>query len=857
MVAVPWGELAFCAQACAIWFGSRTSRHFKCLRQEDMVSKKPSPPRSNGCYVLPPSQWKSNPSTSVYPGRQRVDCLSTQRVWIALALCSLALTRNRQGFSGTHWIALRRNESRLDLTVLVGSVCMMCGKAIVTMYTTRRAFLGNALDNSFDGFTRSWTWRLVCEVDHVKRAVREQGAVWRLCPSTVSFLPIPHSASIPSSSLVTLLPGLRVLFLQTKVLDNLTSLDTISALWDRYTSPPDKEWRFWQTLAATGLADTAILAITEQSLLPDLVVCSNEGLSVIEQLLVEHDCGASKHTSALCLRYLAGVLNPPGFWQNLGHTHAQVAHKLCCRTVCVLKDIGVDIPSLGLIEKAPVDYDGVDLLATTLFGGLSNWFGELDCKDWANQPWYGSFVQVLQLLREPRAGELLPNSSATATSLFEDILPTTYQDQVLNVMVDNQNHTVPTEQYTHIANYTMDNLSAHSIVSGLEEENLGQSTESLDDSQSQTADLDSEEVPLEENTAAEHSDSSEEDDDVSDITGYEQQFSMASEHGNVLEDLINGTTGIPRISGTQSVLASTLYYSPEAQRKDLEEWKLILFNKQRDLGENHPETLEAMENLAWLHHELGKYVSARDLRLTVLEKYQILGGEDNPTVLQYKESQEVVELALEKQRKVLGENHPETTRTLSFLALTYQYLGQFNKAQELAMSAVEKHSQLLGEDHPDTLWSMYTVANIYRQLGQLTEAEHQYHIVAEKSIRILGENHPSTLHYDHHGSPGKHIQPLGSAQELATVALEKHHEVFGESHPETVWIMQELASIFQQQGQLGHAEELLVAVLEKRRKLLGDDHPHTRWTMEELANLYQSMGKLQAAEELERLIGDQ
>jgi hypothetical protein len=68
--------------------------------------------------------------------------------------------------------------------------------------------------------------------------------------------------------------------------------------------------------------------------------------------------------------------------------------------VHVLKDIGVDIPSLGLIEEAPVDYDGVDLLATTLLGGLSKWFGKLDRKDWANQPWYGSFAQVLQLLRE-------------------------------------------------------------------------------------------------------------------------------------------------------------------------------------------------------------------------------------------------------------------------------------------------------------------------------------------------------------------------------------------------------------------------------------------------------------------------
>jgi hypothetical protein len=106
-------------------------------------------------------------------------------------------------------------------------------------------------------------------------------------------------------------------------------------------------------------------------------------------------------------------------------------------------------------------------------------------------------------------------------------------------MYDSQNCTVLTEQSTHTVNDSMDNLSAHSIVSGPDEENSGQSIESLDDSQSQTADLDSEEVPPEEETAAENSDFLEEDDAVSDITGYELQFGMASEHGDVLEDLVS------------------------------------------------------------------------------------------------------------------------------------------------------------------------------------------------------------------------------------------------------------------------------------------------------------------------------
>jgi hypothetical protein len=89
--------------------------------------------------------------------------------------------------------------------------------------------------------------------------------------------------------LATLLPGLRVLVLQTNVLDSVTSPDTISAHWDRSTGPPDKEWKFWQALAATCLADTVISAMTEESPLADLMACHNEGLSIIEQLLIEHD----------------------------------------------------------------------------------------------------------------------------------------------------------------------------------------------------------------------------------------------------------------------------------------------------------------------------------------------------------------------------------------------------------------------------------------------------------------------------------------------------------------------------------------------------------------------------------------
>ncbi|KAF8159030.1 hypothetical protein K438DRAFT_1985964 [Mycena galopus ATCC 62051] len=175
--------------------------------------------------------------------------------------------------------------------------------------------------------------------------------------------------------LVTIFPGLPVLFLHTKPLANATTLDAISALWERSTGALDKEWTFWQTLAATCLTETSISAIVEESLVTDLGKCYNGGLSVIERLLIEHDCcGSSEYSSALCVRYLAGVLSLPGFWLDLGTIHGHIADKLCCQLVRVLKDIGVDIPALGPVDESenPFDYNGLDILATTLLDGISS-----------------------------------------------------------------------------------------------------------------------------------------------------------------------------------------------------------------------------------------------------------------------------------------------------------------------------------------------------------------------------------------------------------------------------------------------------------------------------------------------------
>jgi hypothetical protein len=73
------------------------------------------------------------------------------------------------------------------------------------------------------------------------------------------------------------------------------------------------------------------------------------------------------------------------------------------------------------------------------------------------------------------------------------------------------------------------------------------------------------------------------------------------------------------------------------------------------LGEDHPDTLWTMGNLAWTYYKLGRFLQAEEL----------CAG------------------ALDKHRKVLGEDHPDTIRVMCNLALTYRVLNKVPEAEEL------------------------------------------------------------------------------------------------------------------------------------------------------------------------------
>jgi hypothetical protein len=70
---------------------------------------------------------------------------------------------------------------------------------------------------------------------------------------------------------------------------------------------------------------------------------------------------------------------------------------------------------------------------------------------------------------------------------------------------------------------------------------------------------------------------------------------------------------------------------------------------------------------------------------------------------------------------MLGDDHPDTLTSASWLAAELRELGEYQQARELDEDTVARRRRVLGDDHPDTLTSAANLATDLRALGQPEE----------------------------------------------------------------------------------------------------------------------------------------
>ncbi len=290
----------------------------------------------------------------------------------------------------------------------------------------------------------------------------------------------------------------------------------------------------------------------------------------------------------------------------------------------------------------------------------------------------------------------------------------------------------------------------------------------------------------------------------------------------------------------------------------LELHEQALAGRQRILGDNHPDTLNSMNNLAATRRALGDLHGARELHEQTLASRRRMLGPDHPDTLNSMNNlaatrralgdlhgaRELLEQTLASRRRVLGPDHPDTLNSMNNLGLTRRAQGDARVAHELFEQALAGYRRLLGDDHPATLTSMNNLAETRRALGDLHGARELHEQTLATRRRVLGDDHPDTLNsMNNLGLTRWALGDLQGAHDLLEQALATRQRVLGDDHPDTLWSIDNLAEIRRALGDLQGAHDLLEQALATRQRVLGDDHPDTLNSMNNLATVRREHGE--------------
>jgi serine/threonine protein kinase len=246
--------------------------------------------------------------------------------------------------------------------------------------------------------------------------------------------------------------------------------------------------------------------------------------------------------------------------------------------------------------------------------------------------------------------------------------------------------------------------------------------------------------------------------------------------------------------------------------------------------------------LAELYQQFGLYAAGIQLEQQALATRRRLLGEEHPDTLvainsvgillnaqgELSEAEPYLREALEKRRRILGEEHPDTLNSLNSLGGLLLNQGKLVEAEQYFREGLEKRRRVLGDEHFDTIIANQNLANLLRLQGKLAEAEPFAREAVEKSRRVLGEDDPITLMmiYSIGGLMASLDRPQ-DAERYFRELVEKRRRVRGDEHPETLFSINSLCVVLLQQGKLVEADSYCREALDKTRRVLGDAHADT------------------------------
>gem|GEM_PF-559213 len=198
--------------------------------------------------------------------------------------------------------------------------------------------------------------------------------------------------------------------------------------------------------------------------------------------------------------------------------------------------------------------------------------------------------------------------------------------------------------------------------------------------------------------------------------------------------------------------------------------------------------------------------------------------------------------AMEINRKVLGEEHPDTTVSYNKLGGLLVKMGDYPGARLYYRRSLETHRKVLGEEHPDTASSLNDLGELTARMGDYPGARRYILQALAIRRRLLGEEHPDTASsLNNLGGLMAKMGDYPSARSYYEQALAIRRKVLGEEHPDTAKSLTDMGELMQAEGDQVGARSNFEQALAIRRKVLGEEHPATAAGLTSLGGLLQAM----------------
>jgi hypothetical protein len=283
---------------------------------------------------------------------------------------------------------------------------------------------------------------------------------------------------------------------------------------------------------------------------------------------------------------------------------------------------------------------------------------------------------------------------------------------------------------------------------------------------------------------------------------------------------------------------------------------------ERVLGPEHPNTLTTRHDLAIGTGEAGDAAATRDLFAGLLAVSERVLGPEHPDTLTTRgnlafltgqagdpaAARDQYAALLAVQERVLGPEHLSTLTTRGNLAILTGQAGDPAAARDQTAALLAVYERVLGPEHPNTLTARGNLASLTWWAGDAAAARDQYAALLPVCERVLGPEHPSTLtaRADLATSTGQAGDAAAARDQLAAL-LPVCERVQGPEHPDTLTARHDLAHWTGAAGDAAAARDQYAALLPVLERVLGPEHPDTLAARHDLAHWTGAAGDAAAA----------